>query len=73
MAQRQSAGRLSGRSDDVTLKKRFHVEKKYEKGISWHGSGLWCAVEKNPGKKNNCDRQCYVLVEASKPVQLRKI
>ena len=51
VAQRQSAGRLSGRSDDVTLKKRFHVEKKYEKGISWHGSGLWCAVEKNPGKK----------------------
>ena len=22
-----------------TLKKRFHVEKKYEKSISWHESG----------------------------------
>ena len=62
VAQRQSAGRLCGRSDDVTLKKRFHVEKKYEKGISWHGSGLWCVVEKNHGKKTTAiDNVMYLL------------
>ena len=51
VAQRQSAGRLKGRLDDVALKKRFHIDKKYEKCISWHGSGLWCAVEKILEKK----------------------